>query len=54
MYAMTFEDPWLVDGCRTGFADHGGHLGDVSPTDLGISGACAGGGQGIAMLLEVA
>ena len=32
-----YEDVWLVDGVRTGFADYNGTLGKVSPTDLGIA-----------------
>jgi acetyl-CoA C-acetyltransferase len=37
MYATTYDDVWLVDGARTGLADYGGTLRDVSPTDLGIA-----------------
>lgn len=31
-----YEDIWLLGGLRTPFADYGGVLGAVSPTDLGI------------------
>jgi acetyl-CoA C-acetyltransferase len=31
-----YQDVWLVDGVRTGFADYTSVLADVSPTDLGI------------------
>jgi acetyl-CoA C-acetyltransferase len=39
--ASTYDDIWLVDGVRTGFADYAGTLGTVSPTDLGIAAARA-------------
>lgn len=32
-----YDDIWLVDGMRTGFADYNGTLGKISPTDLGIA-----------------
>jgi acetyl-CoA C-acetyltransferase len=35
-FGATYDDIWLVDGCRTGFADFNGALKDASPTDLGI------------------
>ncbi len=31
-----YDDIWLVDGVRTGFADFTSVLSDISPTDLGI------------------
>lgn len=31
-----YDDIWLVDGIRTGFADFTSVLSDISPTDLGI------------------
>jgi acetyl-CoA C-acetyltransferase len=31
-----YDDIWLLDGLRTPFADYGGVLSGVSPTDLGI------------------
>lgn len=34
-----YEDVWLLDGLRTGFADYNGILGLVSPIDLGIKAA---------------
>ncbi len=37
----TYDDIWLVNGMRTGFADYNGTLGQVSPTDLGIAAARA-------------
>ncbi len=36
-----YDDIWLVDGMRTGFADFNGTLAKVSPTDLGIAAAVA-------------
>ncbi|GAB4360493.1 MAG: thiolase family protein [Gammaproteobacteria bacterium] len=36
-----YDDIWLVNGMRTGFADYNGTLGQVSPTDLGIAAARA-------------
>lgn len=36
MFGTTYDDIWLVEGCRTGFADYCGTLAQVSPTDLGI------------------
>ncbi|CAA7626751.1 Acetyl-CoA acetyltransferase [Candidatus Terasakiella magnetica] len=33
---MTYDDVWLVDGLRTGFADYNSTLREISPTDLGI------------------
>ena len=36
-----YDDIWLLDGVRTPFADYGGVLGLVSPTDLGIKAARA-------------
>ncbi len=33
----TYDDIWLVDGTRSGFADYNGTLSAVSPTDLGIA-----------------
>lgn len=36
-YATQYEDVYLTGGCRTGFADFGGVLADISPTDLGIA-----------------
>ena len=35
-YFIGYQDVWLLDGVRTGFADYNGVLGLVSPTDLGI------------------
>jgi acetyl-CoA C-acetyltransferase len=34
-----WDDIWLLDGCRTPFADYGGALAANSPTDLGIKAA---------------
>lgn len=39
MFGTIYDDIWLAGGCRTGFADYNGKLGDVSPTDLGIKAA---------------
>lgn len=36
MFGTTYDDIWLIDGCRTGFADYNGALAAISPTDLGI------------------
>jgi acetyl-CoA C-acetyltransferase len=33
---IAYNDTWLLDGVRTGFADYNGVLGRVSPIDLGI------------------
>ena len=33
----TYDDAWLVDGCRTGFGAFSGTLADISATDLGIA-----------------
>jgi acetyl-CoA C-acetyltransferase len=33
---IAYDDIWLLDGVRTGFADYNGVLGLVSPIDLGI------------------
>jgi len=33
---IAYNDTWLLDGIRTGFADYNGPLGRVSPIDLGI------------------
>jgi acetyl-CoA C-acetyltransferase len=35
----SWSDIWLLDGVRTPFADYGGALATVSPTDLGIKAA---------------
>ncbi len=35
--AIRYDDVWLVDGLRTGFADYNSTLAKVSPTDLGIA-----------------
>jgi acetyl-CoA C-acetyltransferase len=35
----SWDDVWLIDGCRTPFADYGGPLAPNSPTDLGIKAA---------------
>jgi acetyl-CoA C-acetyltransferase len=35
----SYDDAWLLDGVRTGFADYNGVLGEVSATDLGIKAA---------------
>lgn len=40
-YFIGYQDIWLLDGVRTGFADYNGVLGLVSPTDLGIKAARA-------------
>jgi acetyl-CoA C-acetyltransferase len=40
-YFIGYQDVWLLDGVRTGFADYNGVLGLVSPTDLGIKAARA-------------
>jgi acetyl-CoA C-acetyltransferase len=34
--AGKYDDVWLIDGVRTGFADYNGALGAISPIDLGI------------------
>src|SRR5690606_26097723 len=34
-----WDDIWLLDGCRTPFADYGGVLAPNSPTELGIKAA---------------
>ncbi|OUS28472.1 acetyl-CoA acetyltransferase [Gammaproteobacteria bacterium 45_16_T64] len=34
---ICYDDAWLVDGCRTGFAEISGTLSNVSATDLGIA-----------------
>jgi len=34
-----YDDIWLVDGVRTGFADYNSVLREISPTDLGIKAA---------------
>jgi len=36
-FGLCYSDLWLLDGVRTGFADYGGVLRDVSATDLGIT-----------------
>jgi acetyl-CoA C-acetyltransferase len=36
VFGTTYDDAWLLEGCRTGFADYNGTLAQVSPTDLGI------------------
>ncbi len=36
-YATQYEDVYLTGGCRTAFADFGGVLAAISPTDLGIA-----------------
>jgi acetyl-CoA C-acetyltransferase len=36
-FGLCYSDIWLLEGARTGFADYNGVLGDVSPTDLGIT-----------------
>jgi len=36
IFGTSYDDIWLVDGLRTGFADYTGALRDISPTDLGI------------------
>jgi acetyl-CoA C-acetyltransferase len=33
---IAYDDIWLLDGVRTGFADYNGVLGLISPIDLGI------------------
>lgn len=38
---MTYDDVWMVGGARTAFADFGGTLAGISPTDLGIAAARA-------------
>jgi acetyl-CoA C-acetyltransferase len=40
-FGTLYQDTWLVDGMRTGFADYNGTLAEVSPTDLGIKAARA-------------
>ncbi|RAU22699.1 acetyl-CoA C-acyltransferase [Paramagnetospirillum kuznetsovii] len=35
-HGTVYDDIWLVDGVRTGFADFTSVLADISPTDLGI------------------
>ncbi|BFM17568.1 thiolase family protein [Maricurvus nonylphenolicus] len=34
---ITYDDAWLVDGCRTGFGEVNGTLSSISATDLGIA-----------------
>jgi acetyl-CoA C-acetyltransferase len=34
--ASAYDDVWLIDGVRTGFADYNGALGLISPIDMGI------------------
>jgi acetyl-CoA C-acetyltransferase len=34
--ASTYDDVWLIEGVRTGFADYNGVLGLISPIDMGI------------------
>jgi acetyl-CoA C-acetyltransferase len=34
--ASKYDDLWLIDGVRTGFADYNGVLGLISPIDMGI------------------
>lgn len=34
---ITYDDAWLVDGCRTGFGEINGTLSTISATDLGIA-----------------
>lgn len=40
-FGTLYQDTWLVDGMRTGFADYNGSLREISPTDLGIKAARA-------------
>ena len=60
---IAYEDVWLLGGVRTPFADFNGTLRDISALTLarelkrakeryGIATACAGGGQGVAILIE--
>ncbi len=41
IFGTVYDDVWLTGGARTGFADYGGALAQVSPTDLGIVAAKA-------------
>ncbi len=40
----------IADGVRTPMAEHSGDFADVTAT--GLAGACIGGGQGIALVVE--
>jgi len=41
IFGTVYDDVWLKGGARTGFADYGGVLARISPTDLGIVAAKA-------------
>ncbi|HXP12799.1 MAG TPA: thiolase family protein [Stellaceae bacterium] len=41
IFGTVYDNVWLSGGARTGFADYGGALAQISPTDLGIVAAKA-------------